>query len=126
MSTDIDEGSKVDSSLEKDPIPTTRNDPSSSREPTKYDVLCGRGRDCYEHLGNKIFRTMIDANLKLYMETETKHERGTIVSGIVDRIRKTSSSFLRFDTERQTWIELPEYEARKWQRVRYYKFKSIY
>ena len=112
MSTNHDEDSNVASSLEKGPIPATLRNPSS-REPTEDDVLCGRGRDCYKHLGNQVFRSVIDANLKLYMETGTKHERGTVVTSIVDRIRKAGSSFLRFDAEHQTWIELPEYEARK-------------
>ena len=88
---------------------------ASGRTPSTYDVLCGRGRDCYEHPGNKIFRDMIDANLQRYTEAQTKHARGTIVTAIVDSIRKDNTSgFLRFDSQEKTWIELAEYEARKY------------
>lgn len=88
---------------------------SGRRTPSTYDVLCGRGRDCYEHPGNKIFRDMIDANLQRYTDAQTKHARGTIVTAIVDSIRKNSiSGFLRFDSKEKAWIELAEYEARKY------------
>ena len=83
-------------------------------EPTRYDVLCGRGRDCYEHLGNKTFRKIINDSLVEYAEADTKHERGAIVSNIVESIRtRGGRGFLRFDNERKAWVELAEYEARK-------------
>ena len=117
MSTDNDEEDIANLGLhtEHSLSPTLSGpSPNGTREPKTFDVLCGRGRDCYEHVGNKEFRDMIDANVRLYEETTTKQERGAIVTGIVRRIHKNGGSFLRFDSEHQTWIELPEYEARKW------------
>lgn len=82
--------------------------------PSLFDILCGRGRECYEHPGNKIFRDMIDANLQRYTAAETKHARGTIVTGIVDTIRNSSpNGFLRYDSKHRTWTALAEYEARQ-------------
>lgn len=112
MSTDNDEDEIANLRLDNaDSLRSTRY--CSAHEPKTFDVLCGRGRDCYEHVGNKEFRDMIDANVRLYEETTTKHERGTIVTGIVRHIRKNGGNFLRFDNQQQTWIELPEYEARQ-------------
>jgi hypothetical protein len=115
MSTDKDEDNIAHSRFgEEDSLRSPGHVYPCAREPKTFDVLCGRGRDCYEHVGNKEFRDMIDSNVRVYAETETKQERGTIVTGIVRRIRKNGGSFLRFDNEQQIWIELPEYEARKW------------
>lgn len=118
MSTDNHEEDTANLVLDtEDSLRSTVSGPahaSDAREPKMVDVLCGRGRDCYEHVGNKEFRDMIDANVRLYEETRAKHERGTIVTEIVRRIHKNGGNFLRFDTEQQRWNELPEYEARKW------------
>ena len=90
-------------------------DVDSVRHPDKFDILCGRGLEYYENPGNRLFRQVIDDALPHYTAAETKHAKSSIVSALVDTIRKASpNGFLRHDDEQMNWIKLDDYSARKW------------
>jgi hypothetical protein len=68
-----------------------------------------------ENPGNQLFRQVIEGALPRYTTAATKHAKSSIVSSLVDVIRKSSpNGFLRYDDEIRTWIKLDDYAARKW------------
>lgn len=83
--------------------------------PNSLDVLCGRGADFYDHPGNHLYRQVVSAALPRYIEADTKHEKGTIVSSLVDAIERASpNGFLKYCDTTMTWMKLDSYSSRKY------------
>ena len=57
------------------------------------------GKDSFDHVGNKLFRELIEKHIASYLEASSRHEKSTIVSKIYDHIRhkarKPSTGFVR-------------------------------
>ena len=59
-------------------------------EPGEHDVLCGRGRKCFNHPGNVKFREIVQSFLAQYSKAMTKLEKSYILSDVVEKVRKNS------------------------------------
>jgi hypothetical protein len=72
------------------------------------DVLCGRKRECFNHVGNKRFRKMVDDCFTQYAEAPTKQEKTIIIRAIIDRVRERSpmGGFLKHDPFTGCYYEL--------------------
>lgn len=84
--------------------------------PGEYDVICGRGKECYNHTGNRRFRITIDMSLRKYSEAETKLQKSLIVMSIVDMFRSNSAlggGFVRQDAKSKVWYEIGDEAARE-------------
>lgn len=88
----------------------------SDFEPEETDVICQRGKDSFDHVGNKLFRELIEKHISSYLEAGSRHEKSTIVSKIYDHIRhnarKPSTGFVRKDLLTRRWFVVNEKEAR--------------
>jgi hypothetical protein len=85
-------------------------------KPSATDVVCGKGKECFNHPGNKRFRDVIDANLNRYQSASNKMEKSAIVNEIVDLIRKDCSyngGFVRPETYSSRWFEIGDDAARE-------------
>ena len=60
--------------------------------PGKWDVICQRGKECYDHVGNRRFRMIIDSHLETYMENISRRQKTKIVTTIVKNIRAAAGS----------------------------------
>ena len=71
-------------------------------------VICGRGRECYNHFGNRRLRVLVDMNLEQYIQAKTKLDKTLIVSSIVDTIRGASKTggFVRQCPDTNEWHEV--------------------
>mmetsp|Transcript_17569 Transcript_17569/g.40817 ORF Transcript_17569/g.40817 Transcript_17569/m.40817 type:complete len:279 (+) Transcript_17569:284-1120(+) len=84
--------------------------------PGDYDVICGRGKDCYNHTGNRRFRIAIDMALKRYSDAGSKLQKSLIVMSIVDMFRSNSrfgGGFVRQDRASGLWYEIGDEAARE-------------
>ena len=87
-------------------------------EPADCDVICGRGKNCYNHNGNRRYRETVDMALPNYIKVETKTEKSIIVINIVDQVRswcadEDGSGFVRFDRSKKLWYEIGDAAARE-------------
>jgi hypothetical protein len=65
------------------------------KKPTVEDVLCGRGKICFEHPGNKTFRLLIAGHANTYqMAPPTKKMKMQVVMLIVDIVTARGGRFL--------------------------------
>lgn len=48
-----------------------------------YDILCGRGRDSYNNVGNRRFRIFIGLHLNKYIEAEGRRRKGRVIDVLV-------------------------------------------
>ena len=86
-------------------------------EPSNYDIICGRGKACYDHIGNRRFRVTADINLHKYMNAASRFEKSLVVNSIVDQIKETSSStcggFVKKDPLTGRWYALGDEPSRE-------------
>lgn len=84
-------------------------------QPGPYDVLIGRGKKCYNHVGNIHFRNLVANNLGDYSRSKTKQEKSHILADLVKQIRKISPNggFLKQDIETGLWYEVGGFLARE-------------
>jgi hypothetical protein len=78
-----------------------------------YDVYCGRGYLCFNHIGNHHFRTLISNNIHRYTNAVTKFQKSLIIQEIVDHVRNTSKEggFVKKDTITGRYYEVGDYHA---------------
>lgn len=84
---------------------------SDDFRPTPYTVLCGRGKDCFNYMGNRRFRIIVDLMLERYSLADTKTEKSRIVSEVVQTIRSSGGAFAKF--EKGAWWEVGDAVARE-------------
>lgn len=86
-------------------------------EPGEYDVVCGRGSKCFNHLGNQRFRTMIDQYLPFYSSAScNKHEKTTMIIDIVAKVRHLSTTdggFVKKNPTSGRYYEVGDFLARE-------------
>ena len=83
-------------------------------EPTKYDVLCGRGRRCFVHDGNQNMRQLVQAHLPKYSVSTCKMEKGHIISLVYEEICEQAGNggFIKKD-DKGRWYDVGEFLARE-------------
>ena len=85
-------------------------------EPGPWTVMCGRGRDCYNNIGNRRFRILIDLNLPKYASAKTKMAKSVVVMNVVDIIRESNGGyggFVKRDHRTKQWCEVGDDAARE-------------
>jgi len=68
---------------------------NSTLEPTAYDILLGRHKHCFHHVGNQAFRTLITQFMNHYATLTTKREKMHLVTFILNIIQQGGGRFLR-------------------------------
>lgn len=77
-----------------------------------YDVLCGRHKDSFNHIGNRRFRIIISNNLQKYINSPTRFHRSDLILSLVRELCYEVG--VRFLKKRgSTFVELSEKECRE-------------
>jgi hypothetical protein len=84
-------------------------------QPDNWSVICGRGKECFEHYGNKRFRILVDMDLENYARAKSKLDKSLIVMKILDTVRDASNQggFVKQHSETQRWFEVGDEVARE-------------
>jgi hypothetical protein len=86
-------------------------------KPENYDIICGKGKSFFNHIGNRRFRVTIELYLPQYQAAQTKSGKSAIVNNVVNLIRSSTSSgaggFIRFDKKTNRWMELGDAGSRE-------------
>jgi hypothetical protein len=80
-------------------------------QPSDYSVLCGRGKDSYNHIGNSRFRILAGMFMEQYSQAATRTAKSAIVSEIITVIRQAGGNFCQF--KRGAWFEVGDHHARE-------------
>lgn len=82
--------------------------------PGKDDVICGRGKKCYQHIGNENFRKRVMLMLGEYNNAKTKLDKSGVLSAVVQQVRQASpeGGFVKQD-EKGKWFEVGDFLARE-------------
>lgn len=84
---------------------------NSALVPGPLDVVCARGREAWNHPGNKNLRAAVDEASPMYSQAKSKMERTAIVSRIVKEVRNRGN-FLKHDTKTGLWKDVGDALAR--------------
>jgi hypothetical protein len=82
-------------------------------QPCDYSVVCGRGKDSFNHVGNQRFRALASKFMERYSWAVTMPAKSAIVSEIIDVIRQAGGSFCKYKSDTDTWFEVGEHFARE-------------
>lgn len=96
--------------LEAEEFEVTRAPLGKDFVPNNYCVLCGRGKDYYNAVGNRRFRVIVKMSLERYAKAENKSEKGQIVSEVVDVVRQSGGAFIKH--QHGAWWEIGDRMAR--------------
>jgi hypothetical protein len=78
----------------------------SEKGPNDYDILLGRGPDCWNHQGNKQFRITIGNHQELYHSISKRAEKVKLVARIVDAIHASGARFLKRKNDSDEWKDV--------------------
>lgn len=76
-----------------------------SVEPTKNDVLCGRGMHHFKHPGNQSLHGLIVLYIDKYLQCERKRDKTTIVRTVMKAIFNDGRRFLKYDSSSKSWYD---------------------
>jgi hypothetical protein len=79
--------------------------------PSVFSVICGRGKDSYEHVGNHHFRELASMYVARYSRASTKADKSEIVSDMVGMIHQAEGTFCKY--EEGAWFEVGDHYARE-------------
>jgi hypothetical protein len=80
-------------------------------QPSDLSVICGQGKDSYNHEGNRCFRIIVSAFVGRYSQAYKKNTKSALIFNIVTMIRQAGGHFCKF--ERGAWFEVGDRSARE-------------
>ena len=113
------ENSCPDSSLASDNKSTTRDGKAAKncmpvvdkQQLTEHDILVGRHKIAFNHIGNRRFRAIISSFLPQYFERTSRKARSKLILEIVDTIQLAGGNFLKLTPDGR-FEEISENEKR--------------
>lgn len=70
--------------------------------PDNQDIICGRDKQAFNHVGNKRFRVLIARSRETYQNAKTREAKSKITDDIIDTILE-SGRFLKYDYVTKLW-----------------------
>ncbi|KAL3944749.1 MAG: hypothetical protein SGBAC_001168 [Bacillariaceae sp.] len=81
--------------------------------PEKHTVLCGRGKEYTSSTGNKHLKSLVYKYLVQYSEAQSKIEKSSIVSEIMEQIKGLCFDAAFVKLEKEVWWEVDDAFARE-------------
>jgi hypothetical protein len=75
------------------------------------DIVCGRGKGCWNHPGNQMFQTIIHASVERYSGAKSKNEKSLVVASIVEGLCKSGGRFVKEDKTTGRWYDIGQTQA---------------
>jgi hypothetical protein len=81
--------------------------------PGDGDVICGRGKECIDHIGNMRLRTLVEEKLDQYANASNKNEKSLIIMDTINKIRENSplGGFIKKDLLSGIFFEVGDFVA---------------
>jgi hypothetical protein len=73
-------------------------------QPSELSVVCGRGKDSYNHIGNHRFRILASSFVQRYSRASSQTAKSVLLFNIVNMIRQVGGHFCKY--EKGTWFEV--------------------
>jgi hypothetical protein len=83
---------------------------NNANHPSAYSVICGRGKNNFNHIGNRRYRILASMFIERYARAATKAAKSAIVSEIITMIHQAGGNFWKLRSG--TWIEVGDTHVR--------------
>jgi hypothetical protein len=90
---------------------TKRSQLGDDFTPSRFSVICGRGKDSYDHVGNHHFRELASMFVARYSRANSKADKSEIVSDMIGIIHQADGIFCKF--EKGAWFKVGDHYARE-------------
>jgi hypothetical protein len=90
---------------------TGRSQLGADFQPSDLSVICGRGKDSYNHTGNQGFRIFTSTFMERYSRADSKSAKSDFVFNIVTVVRQAGGHFCKY--EKGAWFEVGDRCARE-------------
>ncbi|CAB9528976.1 expressed unknown protein [Seminavis robusta] len=77
------------------------------------DVLCGRSKQSFNHVGNRRFRDLVASAVDIYNNASTRLDKAAVVNSVVEEVHQSGGRFLRHGDEKGTWRVLGYSQCRE-------------
>jgi hypothetical protein len=91
---------------------TERSQLAADFQPSHLSVICGRGKDSHNHIGNSRFRILASTFVDKYSRADNKTTKMAIVFNIVTMVRQAGGHFCKYMFEKGAWFEVGDRCAR--------------
>mmetsp|Transcript_29760 Transcript_29760/g.45109 ORF Transcript_29760/g.45109 Transcript_29760/m.45109 type:complete len:551 (-) Transcript_29760:311-1963(-) len=89
------------------------NSSAPIERPEDLDILLGRTKISFNHVGNRKFRVFIDKHLQRYMDAQSRMEKTLVVNSVVEAIQDGGGRFLKQDNKTKKWYKVSAKMARE-------------
>ena len=79
-------------------------------QPSDLSVICGQGKENYNHEGNRCLRILASVFVGRYSRADSKTSKSAVVFNIVTRMRRMGGHFCKY--EKGAWFEVGDRCAR--------------
>jgi hypothetical protein len=95
------------------PLQVTSSPLGADFQPSDFSVICGRGKDSYDHIGNYHFRELATMFVARYSRASSKTDKSEIVSEIVNMIQQAGPGGAFCKYENGAWFKVSDIYARE-------------
>jgi hypothetical protein len=81
--------------------------------PRSADVVCARGRQFWNHPGNRLYRKLVEASTQKYSKACNKMEKSQVVLDIIEKVHQANGRFIKKQCKGGPWVEADEVFARE-------------
>jgi hypothetical protein len=81
--------------------------------PGPFDVVCARGRQFFNHSGNRRYRELVGYVTKEYAVARNKMEKSLVVLNIIEQVHRANGRFIKREKQGGPWVEADEIFARE-------------
>ena len=85
---------------------TTPNEKDGEIVPGMLDILCGRDKVSYGHVGNRRFRVIVAMNRERYQSCSSRDAKTRITEEIIKNIRECGGKFLKLNETTNTYEDV--------------------
>ena len=88
------------------------DDTVSMESPLESDILLGRSKSSWNHVGNRKFRNFVGLFLKRYMDTSNRIEKSMVVNHVTKKVLDGGGRFLKVNSD-GSWVVVTQKVARE-------------
>jgi hypothetical protein len=90
---------------------STKSKLQADFEPCVYSVVCGRGKNNFNRVGNRRFRILASTFAERYSVSDNKAAKSAIVSELIAAIHQAGGHFCKYESG--AWFEVGNFYARE-------------
>jgi len=77
------------------------------------DILCGRDKEAFRHVGNRRFRHVVKLNLVPYARAKGRQDKSAVILSVIEQVREMGGRFVKRKKGGRVLVELSDKQVRE-------------